>query len=148
MRWFPTAVMLLAATACASAPVARDFEDIGDYRAVSFAEVWDIVVDMSGERNWAIESLERDSGIITTEWTSSDDVSYRDCGSAGFRATDSDPMGRFSVIVGETTNGVSVRVTTSWRVTRNSANSISSVECVSTGILERELHDEVRRRLR
>jgi hypothetical protein len=140
--------MLLAATACASAPVARNFEDIGDYRAVSFAEVWDIVVDMSGERNWAIESLERDSGIITTEWTSSDDASYRECGSAGFRATDSGHMGRFSVIVGETTNGVSVRVTTSWRVTRNSANSISSVECVSTGILERELHDEVRRRLR
>ena len=148
MRWFTTAVMLLAATACASAPVARGFEDVADYRAVSFAEIWDIVVDMTGERNWAIESLDRDSGTISTDWTRTDDVSYRDCGSAGFRATDSDHMGRFSVLVRETANGVSVRVATSWRVTRNSANSISSVECLSTGILERELHDEVRGRLR
>jgi len=147
MRWFTTAVMLLAATACASAPVARNFEDVADYRAVSFAEIWDIVVDMSGERNWAIESLDRDSGTISTDWTRTDDVSYRDCGSAGFRATDSDHMGRFSVLVRETANGVSVRVATSWRVTRNSANSVSSVDCLSTGILERELHDELRRRL-
>ena len=130
MRWFTTAVMLLAATACASAPIARNFDDVADYRAVSFAEIWDIVVDMSGERNWAIESLDRDSGSISTDWTRSDDVSYRDCGSAGFRATDSDHMGRFSVLVRETANGVSVRVATSWRVTRNSANSISSVECL------------------
>lgn len=148
MRWFPTAIMLLAATACASAPVARNFEDVADYRAVSFAEIWDIVVDMFGDRNWPIESSERDNGTISTEWTRNDDVSYRDCGSSGFRATDSDPMGRLSAVVRETANGVSVRVTTSWRVIRNSANSISSVECLSTGMLERELHDEVRRRLR
>jgi len=147
MRWFTTAVMLLAATACASVPVARNFQDVATYRAVSFAEIWDIVVDMSGERNWAIESLDRDSGTISTDWMRSDDVSYRDCGSSGFRATDSDPMGRFSVLMREAANGVSVRVLTSWRVTRNSANSIRSVECFSTGILERELHDEVRGRL-
>ena len=148
MRWFPTAVMLLAATACAGAPVARNFEEVADYRAVSFAEMWDIVVDMFGDRNWAIENSERDNGTISTDWTRNDDVSYRDCGSSGFRATDSDHMGRLSAVVRETANGVSVRVTTSWRVTRNSANSISSVECLSTGMLERELHDEVRRLLR
>ena len=148
MRWFPTAVMLLAATACASAPVARNFDDVADYRAVSFGEIWDIVVDMFGDRNWAIENSERDNGTISTDWTRNDDVSYRDCGSSGFRATDSDHMGRLSAVVRETANGVSVRVTTSWRVTRNSANSISSVECLSTGMLERELHDEVRRRRR
>ena len=148
MRWFPIAVMLLASTACASAPVARDFDDLADYRAISFTEVWDVVVDISRDRNWAIDALERDSGTITTEWMSNDDVAYRDCGSAGFRATDSDHLGRYSVAVRETDNGVSVRVATSWRVVRNSANSISSVECLSTGMLEREIHDEVRRRLR
>ena len=110
--------------------------------------MWDIVVDMFGDRNWAIENSERDNGTISTDWTRNDDVSYRDCGSSGFRATDSDHMGRLSAVVRETANGVSVRVTTSWRVTRNSANSISSVECLSTGMLERELHDEVRRLLR
>ncbi len=148
MRWLLTAVVLVASTACAGAPVARDFDDLADYRAVSFTEAWDIVVDMSGDLNWVIDTMDRNSGMITTEWTSNDDDSYRDCGSPGFRATDSDHAGRFDVAVRETDNGVSIRVTTSWRVIRNSANSISVVECLSTGLLERALHDEVRRRLR
>ena len=148
MRWLLTAVVLLASTACASAPVTRDFDDVSDYRAVSFTEVWDAVVDMSLDQNWAIDALDRDSGLITTEWTSADNVLYRDCGEPGFRATYIDPMGRFDLVVRETDNGASVMVTTSWRVTRNSANSLSSVDCLSTGTLERELHDAVRRRLR
>ena len=148
MRWLLTAVVLVASTACASAPVARDFDDRADYRAVSFNEAWDVVVDMLGDLNWVIDTMDRNSGMITTEWTSSDDASYRDCGNSGFRATDSDQMGRFDVVVRETDNGVSVGITTSWRVIRNSANSIRSVECFSTGVLELDLYDAVRRRLR
>ena len=148
MRWFLTAVMLSASTACASAPVARNFEDLADYRGASFTEVWDLVIDVFGYRNWAIDSLERDSGVIATEWVREDNDSYRDCGSPGFRATHSDYMGRFNVVVRETDDGVSIRVTTSWQTTRNTASSIGIVECLSTGILERELHQEVRGRLR
>lgn len=148
MRWLLAVVVLLASAACASAPVARDFDDVSDYRAVSFTEVWDAVVVMSGDQNWAIETLDRDRGLITTEWTSADNVSYRDCGAPGFRATHMDPMGRLDLVVRETDNGTSVTVTTNWRVTRNSTNSLASVECLSTGTLERELHDAVRRRLR
>ncbi len=148
MRWFPTAVMLLAAAACASAPVARSFESLADYPGASFARVWDLVIDVFGDRNWAIDNLERDSGIITTDWMRADNVSYQDCGSPGFLSTpDSDHMGRFNVVVRETDDGVSIRVTTSWEATRSSDNDISIVECLSTGILERELHEEVRERL-
>ncbi len=147
MRWLLTAVVLLASAACASAPVARDFDDVSDYRAVSFTEIWEEVVDMSGDQAWAIETLDRDRGLITTEWTSADDDSYRDCGEPGFRATHHDPMGRFEVAVRETDNGVSIRVTTSWQAVRSTSNSIGVVKCLSTGILERELHEEVRERL-
>jgi hypothetical protein len=148
MRWLLTTVVLLTSTACASAPVARDFDDVSDYRAVSFTEAWDAVVDMSADQNWAIDILDRDSGLISTEWTIADNAAHIDCGAPGFRATHIDPMGRFDVVVRETDNGASLTVTTSWRVTRNSANSLGGVECLSTGVLERELHDGVRRRLR
>ena len=147
MRWFPVAAVLLASTACASAPVERDFEPLADYRGASFTEVWDLVIDVFRGRNWAIESLQRDSGIITTEWVRTDNESYRDCGSAGFRASHSDHTGRFRVVVRETVDGVSIRVTTSWRAVRNDARAIGIMECLSTGISERELHRDVRERL-
>ncbi len=144
---FPTAVMLLASMACASAPVARNFENLADYPGAAFTEVWDLVIDVFGDRNWAIDNLERDSGIITTDWMRADNVSYQDCGSPGFLSSDSDHMGRFNIVVRQTDDGVSMRVTTSWEATRSSDDEISIVECLSTGIFERELHEEVRERL-
>ena len=148
MKWFPTGVMLLASTACASwPPVARDFDDLADYRAASFTEVWGVVIDVLADRNWAIYNLERDRGAVATDWMKDVDLSYLDCGIPGLRAVDYDHEGRFDVVVRETDNGVSIRVTTSWQAVRNTSNSIGIVKCLSTGILERQLHDEVRRRL-
>ena len=148
MKWLLTGVMLLASTACASGPIARDFDDVADYRGASFTEVWDLVINVLHDRNWVIDNLERDSGIIATDWMRDVDVSYEDCGSAGFRASDSDHTGRVDVAVRETDDGVSITVTTSWQAVRNSSSSIGIVQCLSTGILERELHEEVRRQLR
>jgi len=140
--------MLLASTACAiRPPVARDFDDLADYHAASFTEVWGVVIDVLADRNWAIDNLERDRGAVATDWMRDVDLSYLDCGSPGLRASDNDYTGRFDVVVRETDNGVSIRVTTSWQVVRSTSNSVGIVQCLSTGILERELHDEVRRRL-
>jgi len=149
MRWFPTAIVLVASTACATAPVVRDIESLANYRGVSFAEAWDLVVGEFASRGWTIDNLERDSGIITSEWASAEgDLygSYRDCGTAGFRANFSNYQGRFNVTVRETDDGVAVTVNSSWRVTRNSANSIGIVPCLSTGVLERDFHRALRRR--
>ncbi len=152
MRWFPTAIVLVASTACAGVPpVVRDVESLANFRGVSFTEAWDLVVGELASRGWTIDNLERDSGIITSEWASAEgDLygSYRDCGSAGFRANFSNYRGRFHAVVREIDDEVSIRVTTSWQVVRNSTRSIDIVECLSTGVLERELHDAVRRRLR
>jgi hypothetical protein len=146
MRWFPAAIVLVASTACASVPVVRDVESLANYRGVSFTEAWDLVVGEFASRNWTIENLDRDSGTITSEWKSAENDSYRDCGSAGFRANFSNYQGRFNVAVRETDDGVAVTVDTSWQVTRNSANSIGIVGCLSTGVLERDVHRSLRRR--
>ena len=150
MRWFPTAIVLVASTACAGVPpVVRDVESLANFRGVSFTEAWDLVVGEFASRGWTIDNLERDSGIITSEWTSAEgDLygSYRDCGSAGFRANFSNYRGRFHAVVREIDDGVSVSLTTSWETTRNSSNSINIVECLSTGLLELDLHRTLRRK--
>ena len=57
MRWIPAAVITtLVSLACATAPVARDFENLAEYPEASFSEVWDLVIDVFGDRNWAILS--------------------------------------------------------------------------------------------
>ncbi len=146
MRWFPTAIVLVASMACATAPVVRAVESLANYRGVSFTEAWDLVVGEFASRNWTIENQDRDSGTISSEWTSAANDSYRDCGSAGFRAIFSNYQGRFNVAVRETDDGVAITVNTSWQVTRNSANSIGIVECLSTGVLELDLHRALRQR--
>ena len=149
MRWFPAAIVLVASTACATAPVVRDIESLDNYRGVSFTEAWDLVVGEFANRGWTIESLERDSGNITSEWVSAEGdlyESYRDCGSAGFRANFSNYRGRFHAVVREIDDGVSVSLTTSWEATRSATNSIGIVGCLSTGYLELDLHRTLRRR--
>ena len=148
MKWFSTAVVLLASTACATAPVARDFDPLAYYPAASFTEVGNAVIDALVDRNFVINNFDRDNGIIATDWLRDVDASYWDCGSAGFQGSDSDHSGRLDVVVLETEDEVSIRVTTSWQVVRNTSRSIGIVECLSTGLLEREVHDSVRRRLR
>ena len=148
MKWFSTAVVLLATTACATAPVPRDYDTLAYYPAASLTEVGDAVIDVLVDRNFVINNFDRDNGIIATDWLRDVDVSYWDCGTAGFRASDRDHSGRVDVVVLEADDEVSITVTTSWQAVRNSSNSIGVVECLSTGLLEREVHDSVRRRLR
>ncbi len=148
MKSLSTAVILLAATACASAPVRRDFDPLAYYPGASLTEVGNAVIDELVDRNWVVNDFDRDSGIIATDWSSDVDASYWDCGSAGFRASYSDHSGRVDVAVLEADDVVSIAVATSWQAVRNSSNSIGIVECLSTGLLERELHNSVRRRLR
>ena len=148
MKWFSTADVLLASTACAAAPVSRDFDPLAYYPGASLTEVGNAVIDALVDRNFVINNFDRDNGIIATDWLRDVDVSYWDCGTAGFRASDSDHSGRVDVVVLEADDEVFITVTTSWQAVRNSSNSIGIVECLSTGLLEREVHDSVRRRLR
>jgi hypothetical protein len=51
------------------------------------------------------------------------------------------------VLVREGEQGVALRVTASWVATRNVMDVVSTVDCVSNGILEREVHEGVLARL-
>ena len=143
VRYVLAGLFCCSLVACASTGTMREFESTATYPGASFGEVWDSVIDIFGDRLWAIDNMERDSGIITTDWMLDTNVSYQDCGSAGTFGSDNNHMGRFNIVVREQPTGTSMRVTTTWRVTRNSDldSSSSLVDCFSTGVLEREIHE-------
>ena len=77
-----------------------------------------------------------------------DNSSNQDCGGAGFLGKHRNHVGRFNVVVRETDDGTSIRVTTSWQADRYVDGSFNdTVQCVSTGVLERVLMEEIQERL-
>lgn len=84
-RMYVSCVAVLALWGCASAPVQRDIQRASLVEGADFDSTWAAVVQVFAERTWSIDNLERDSGIITTDWMMTDALSdaYMDCGSAG-----------------------------------------------------------------
>lgn len=142
------AASMLVLAACATAPVARDVQRTAVVEGAGFGETWDTVIDVFAERTWAIDNVERASGLITTDWMLAGDSAeeYMDCGSAGFLNAHRDHEVRFNVLVREGGSGAGLTVNTAMRATSwDTMNGIPEgvVQCVSTGVLEREIHDEV-----
>ena len=135
----------LVLAACATAPVARQFDRTATFPGADFDAVWNAVIDLFGEEGWAIDNMEKDSGLITTDWMTADE-SYLACGSSGL-AGEYGHMGRFNVVAREQGGGVSLTVNTSWRVTRRLLDVNAVRECLSTGVLERVVHDQVTLRI-
>jgi uncharacterized lipoprotein len=141
--------IVFAITGCVTAPVQREFDRQITIPGASFDRVWTTLIDLFGERNWTITNMEKASGFINTDWMNAGGTNYMDCGKAGI-LVETSPMGRFNVVVRPDSvgNGTSVKINTSWRVTRAFGNSTPTVvECYSTGILEQEVHTALRRRL-
>ena len=137
-----TLTLLGTLAACATAPTMHQFERQAEIPA-QFAIVWDALIDTFGENSWPIDTLERDSGIITSDWMRVD-PSHMDCGSSGL-STDRDHQVRFNVVVREAAGGSNVRVNTTWQVLRRLGSSPGNwVDCTSRGSIERMVHDAVR----
>ena len=121
-------VLLAVLAACATAPMARQIDRTVTVPRADFGAGWDAVIDIFGERTWAIDNMERDSGLITTDWMIAGDMSgsYMDCGSAGL-SSDRNHTHRTTRALGSGAGHL--------------------VQCVSTGVLEREIHEEVTSRV-
>lgn len=140
---------LLVLVGCATTPEPRQF-DRQIVVDADFATVWDALVEMFGERVWVIDNLDRESGIVTTDWMLANDEahSYMDCGS-GFFDSDRDHVFRFNVILRESGSETSVTVNSAHRTTRYPLGEEPGelVTCVSTGVLERMIHEDLRERV-
>lgn len=146
------ALSALVLSACATAPVPRDIQRTAIVEGADFDRTWDAVIDVLGERTWAIDNVERASGLITTDWMLTGEASddYMDCGSASFLSAHRDHEVRFNVLVRDSDVGAELTVNSAMRAT--SWNTLDgtpegAAQCVSTGVLEGEIHDEVMRRV-
>jgi len=139
-----TALLLFG---CASAPKNYNFEASETYEA-SYDEVWSAVIDVFSENDWPIQTLEKDSGLIsTTHAGMTRNSNWSDC-DVGMFETLEDKVGSFNVRVREVQGGTSLTVNASFSGVVDTLGGIQRKNCVSTGQLEMQIRHLVRRNLR
>lgn len=134
---------VVAMAASATAPTKRRVETTAVVRT-TYDQAWDAVIDLFSERNWAIQNMDRDSGLITTDWMSlgSEADTFADCGGSGIASVGETAV-RFNVRVKPGETATSVAVNASFRQLRSFDGVSRTVECVSKGTVEALVHDEV-----
>jgi hypothetical protein len=137
---------LFVLAACATLPAPREVQRAFEYDA-SFDAVWFALIDVFGEMNFPIDNLEKDSGIITTDWIGLDlDDGYADCGEPGLNLA-RDHEGMFNVVVRGRAEDTRLTVNTSFQVEWVLDTNIQTIECVSTGSLEKRISELVSKKI-
>jgi hypothetical protein len=132
-------MMGLALAASATAPKVHDIDKKLRLRA-SFDQTWTALIEVFADRSWAIATLEKDSGIITTDWMGLDEDSpFADCGSAGIASVMRREI-RFNVFVRDAEVDTHVTVNATFREERRFDNKDWFVDCTSTGRVESLIH--------
>lgn len=132
----------LALVASASGPKRHKFEN-SSVTAASYDATWSAVIEVFASHNWPIQNMEKDSGLITTDWMSLDGYEHgADCGSAPLASKNGRGV-RFNVLVREADGGARVTVNTTMREARSFDGNHFMVDCQSTGALEAAVHGMV-----
>lgn len=137
---------LALSLASASAPAKRDIKKATTVPA-SYDDVWSAVIDVFSERGWTIGNVEKDSGLITTDWMTlngEDESAFADCGGSGVTFTEGVQI-KFNVRIRDE-DGTVVTVDTFFRALRSLGEQTAFVPCQSKGTVEKLVHAEVERR--
>lgn len=144
MRVICSLLGLALAIGCATSPrprtIVKDFD-----MEVEFDEVWPAVIETLAELNIPIDNLEKDSGLITTDWLGFG-ASYCDCGDPGI-TSQAQPTGKFNVFVKRAPHGVTVTVNARYKTIRTFLDESSEIHCVSTGKLEETIEVSIASKL-
>jgi hypothetical protein len=133
---------LLAGSSSSRAPKRHTFEK-AMLTTASFDRTWAAVVEVFAENNWAIQHLERDSGLITTDWMLlAYDNPYADCGRTISSVGYTDQL-RFNVLIREESDTVIVTVNAAFRRVEGAGAVWSQQGCYSTGQVEQLVHEQV-----
>ena len=141
---------------CATAPAPRQIVKAFTIES-SLDDVWIAVIDTFAEMNLPIANMEKDSGLITTDWEiyprgKAGNV-YCDCGGLGLNV-EIERRGRFNVFVKRLTeNSCELKVNCIYNRTIQPAfakgsDGITSRNCISTGKLEAMMFEIVKSKLR
>jgi hypothetical protein len=142
---------------CATAPRTPDIHEFPrstGFPGSNFDQVWAATIDIFGEEGFPIDNLEKDSGLLVTDWmrVSAYYESGLDCGDPGkddlSRANRFEsPMVRFNVVVRQSGNEPTMAVNSFYRANLCNGQECRRWECSSTGLWERDLMNLVRARI-
>jgi len=140
---------------CATAPLPRQIAKVFPIEA-PFDEVWQAVIETFAEMNLPIVNMEKDSGLITTDWIAyplgKAGKVYCDCGGLGLNVEIS-REGRFNVFLRKIDgNSCELKVNCLFSqriqpVMAEGATGITRRNCVSTGKLEADMFEMVKSKL-
>jgi len=142
---FSLVMISLFAIGCATAPAPRTIEN-SFFIESDYDSVWSALIETFAELQLPIDNMEKDSGLITTDWVEfrgQTNEDYCDCGSSGIYM-EINRLGKFNVFVKKSTeNSCKMTVNTMWEQTLQFSDTVSKRKCVSTGNLEKEIYDLV-----
>ena len=138
---------------CATAPLPRMIQDSFPIDK-SYDEVWAAIIETFSEMHFPINIMEKDSGLITTEWFSFSGQSnegWCDCGGLGMNIEVNRQV-RFNVFVKKTSeNSCNLKVNCLFEqvyyFSLDEGRSLLKRPCVSTGLYEREMFEVVKEKL-
>jgi hypothetical protein len=139
---------VVALVGCATAPKQFTFDPTLSIDA-NYDAVWSAVVEYFAVSSLPIATIEKDSGLIVTGWMDAGNGSgaenkvYCDCGGSGLNTQDW-TRGKFNVFVKSLGDEkTQIRVTSTYQQGRHFSDVASTVNCSSTGFLEKGVHDYV-----
>lgn len=153
MRVLLTIIIAIFLFSCASykAPQKHKFDNVQTYNQ-SYDIVWSKVIRWFSEHNTPIKTIEKVSGIITTEYNldAGSYTNYADCGKGGFGQSIKDLTGNFNIMV-EKLDDSKTKVTIncffkSILETKSLSGSPpvnETINCNSIGTLEGEIIDYI-----
>jgi hypothetical protein len=130
---------------CATAPVPRQI--VNSFQIDKpFDLVWSAVIETFAELQLPIMNMEKDSGLIVTDWielVGQDNSGYCDCGGLGINI-EVNRVGKFNVFVKKASgDSCEIKINTSYQQTIKFGDLVSKRNCISTGKLEKEFFDLV-----
>lgn len=150
-----------ALSGCAMPSIQPPSDNGKDYQQgyqADFDKVWEATVDWFATNNIPIKNIEKDSGIIGSEYALGSNYSQVDCGVVDpggmYILQDENVVANLNVLVREKTSTVTVQPNVFGQgsfmlrdIWNNMPNTIKADRCVSTGELEKSLHNYLNARL-
>jgi uncharacterized lipoprotein len=138
----------LVLISCATAPAPRMIQNSFSIDQ-PFDKIWPAVIEVFAELNLPIMNMEKDSGLITTDWiqfTGHEANRFMDCGRLG-ATTEIDKRGKFNVYVKKISDtACEMKVNSVFEHTITPALGMGPLvtsPCVSNGKLEAEVYKRV-----
>lgn len=140
----PFLVLTLCLVSCATAPQVHEFQKTWTVQS-SYDKTWSATVQLFAEHGWPISTLEKDSGIIVSDWVrlnAAEAAEFADSGNSGLAYVRSREA-KFNVFIQDAGSSPSLTVNTSFREQRSFDTQVWYQECTSLGVLEAKVYGEI-----